>query len=70
MSRVAAFALGSATSGVGYLRLRERTWERPCALSSGLREAQAEIPGSTPLPLVRAVGRRRAGGQRRVPARM
>lgn len=53
MSRVAAFALGSATSGVGYLRLRERTWERPSALASGLRAVQDEIPGSTPIPQVR-----------------
>ena len=55
MSRPASFALGVAAAGVGYIYLRDRFWSRPTAVSTGLRRAQEELPGSHPIPLVRVM---------------
>jgi len=52
-ARLANFALGTATSSVGYLTLRENTWERSTAVAAGLRSTQEEIPGTTAIPQVR-----------------
>lgn len=53
MSRVGKFALGVATSAVGFYTLRSTIWQRAEKSVDGFRAIQAEIPGAQPVQPVK-----------------